>query len=61
MFLTRGHHAGATQESILQRAILSMEKLIKEGTPKEAQIILGWLLDMWRLPVALPLQDKFDA
>jgi hypothetical protein len=37
-----------------------LEKLVKEGTPKEVQIVLGWLLNTSRLLVALP-QDKFEA
>jgi hypothetical protein len=60
MFVTSRPHAGDTQEPILQRAILSMEKLATEGTPEEIQIVLGWLIDTRRLLVALP-QDKFEA
>jgi hypothetical protein len=60
MFVTSRPHAGETQEPILRRAILSMEKLATEGTPEEIQIVLGWLLDTRRLLVALP-QDKFEA
>ena len=37
-----------------------MEKLATEGTPKEIQIVLSWLIDTRRLTVALP-QDKFEA
>jgi hypothetical protein len=60
MFVTSRPHAGDTQEPILRRAILSMEKLATEGTPEEIQIVLGWLIDTRRLLVALP-QDKFEA
>jgi hypothetical protein len=60
VFVTSRPHAGDTQEPILRRAILSMEKLATEGTPEEIQIVLGWLIDTRRLVVALP-QDKFEA
>jgi hypothetical protein len=60
MFVTSCPHAGEAAEPILRRAILLLEKLVKEGTPDEIQIVLGWLLDTRRLLVALP-QDKFEA
>jgi hypothetical protein len=60
MFVTSRPHAGDTQEPILRRAILSMEKLATEGTPEEIQIVLGWLIDTRRLLAALP-QDKSEA
>jgi hypothetical protein len=60
MFVTSRPYAGNTQEPILRRAILSMEKLATEGTLEEIQIVLGWLIDTRRLLVALP-QDKFEA
>jgi hypothetical protein len=60
MFVTSRPHAGDDKEPILRRAILSLEKLLKEGTPEEIQIVLGWLLDTRRLLVALP-EDKYLA
>ena len=45
---------------ILRCAILSMLKLLAEGSPAEQQIVLGWLLDTSRLLVSLP-SDKYSA
>ena len=59
MHVTSRPHAGDI-ESILRRAILSMLKLLAEGSPAEQQIILGWLLDTRRLLVSLP-DDKYAA
>jgi hypothetical protein len=35
VFVTSRPHAGEAAEPMLQRAVISMEKLVKEGTPKE--------------------------
>jgi hypothetical protein len=59
MFVTSRPHAG-DNEPILRRAILSMIKLLAEGSPAEVQIVLGWLLNTRRLLVALP-EDKYQA
>ena len=47
-------------EPVPHRQTLSMSKLAAEGTPKEIQVVLGWLLDTRRLILALP-QDKYLA
>jgi hypothetical protein len=60
MFVTSRPHAGPDREPILRRAILSLEKLLREGAPSEIQIVLGWSLNTRRLLVALP-DDKFTA
>ena len=59
MHVTSRPHAGE-KEPILRRAILSMMKLLAEGSPAEQQIVLGWLLDTRRLLVSLP-DDKYEA
>ena len=59
MHVTSRPHAGKL-EPILRRAILSMPKLLAEGSPAEQQIVLGWLLDARRLLVSLP-DDKYSA
>ena len=43
MHVTSRPHAGDDKEPILRRAILSMMKLLAEGSPAEQQIVLGWL------------------
>jgi hypothetical protein len=40
--------------------LLSVPKLIAEGTPSKEQIVLGWLLNTRLLLILLPL-DKFEA
>jgi hypothetical protein len=60
MFVTNRPHAGSETEPIQRRNVLSLPKLQAEGTPDERQIVLGWLLDTYRLLVLLP-QDKFTA
>ena len=45
---------------VLRRETLSLSKLAAEGTPKEIQIVLGWLLNTRRLVLALH-QDKYLA
>ena len=47
-------------EPVFRRQTLSMSKLAAEGTPKEIQVMLGWLLDTQRLILALT-QDKYLA
>ena len=59
MHVTSRPHAGIL-EPILRRVILSLTKLIAEGSPAEQQIVLGWLLDTRRLLVSLP-DDKYSA
>ncbi len=60
MHVTSRPHAGDTEEPIARRNILSLPKLLAEGTPDERQIVLGWLLDTHLLLVLLP-PDKFTA
>jgi hypothetical protein len=59
MHVTSRPHAG-NSEPPLRRAMLSMLKLVAEGSPSEQQIALGWLLDTRRLLVSLP-SDKHEA
>jgi hypothetical protein len=59
MYITSRPHAGIL-EPILRRAILSMAKLLAEGSPAEQQIVLGWMLDTRRLMTSLP-DDKYKA
>jgi hypothetical protein len=60
MFLTSRPHAGEDLEPIIRRAILSIPKLLAEGSPAERQIVLGWMLDTRRLLISLP-DDKYQA
>jgi hypothetical protein len=60
MHVTSRPHAGAEEEPVPRRNILSLPKLLAEGTPDERQIVLGWLLDTHLLRVSLP-EDKFTA
>jgi hypothetical protein len=60
MFVTSRPHAGTTQEPIARRPILSISKLLAEGSPAEQQIVLGWMLDARRLLISL-LEDKYQA
>jgi hypothetical protein len=60
MFVTSHPHAGTTQEPIARRLILSIPKLLAEGSPAERQIVLGWMLDTQRLLISLP-EDKYKA
>jgi hypothetical protein len=60
MFLTSRPHAGTTEEPIARRPILSIPKLLAEGSPAERQIVLGWMIDARRLLISLP-EDKFQA
>jgi hypothetical protein len=59
MCVTSRPRAGDS-EPLLRRAMLSMMKLVTEGSPSEQQIVLGWLLDTCRLLVSLP-NDKHEA
>jgi hypothetical protein len=59
MHVTSRPHAGKS-EALLRRAMLSMLKLVAEGSPSEQQIVLGWLLDTRRLLISLP-SDKYEA
>jgi hypothetical protein len=49
---------GDDVEPIQQQNILLIPKLTAEGTPKEVQMVLGWLLDTEALLVLLP-PDNF--
>jgi hypothetical protein len=60
MHVTSRPHAGAEEEPVPRRNILSIPKLLAEGIPDEQQIVLGWLLDTHLLSVSLP-DDKFKA
>jgi hypothetical protein len=60
MHVTSRPHAGDHVEPIKRRNILSLPKLLAEGTPDERQIVLGWMLDAHLLLVQLP-EDKFQA
>ena len=60
MHLTSRPHAGDEEEPIPRRPILSLPKLMAEGSPAEVQIVLGWRVDTRRLEVSLP-NDKFEA
>ena len=60
MHVTSRPHAGDDKEPISRRPLLSMPKLLAEGSPAEIQIVLGWRLDTRRLLIALP-DDKFIA
>jgi hypothetical protein len=60
MFVTNQLHAGKDNEPIQHRNIISIPKLLIEGTPDKCQIVLGWLLNTHHLLVRLP-DDKFWA
>jgi hypothetical protein len=59
MHLTSRPHAGDA-EPIIRRDILSVSKLIAEGTPAEIQCVLGWLINTRTLLLSLP-DDKYEA
>ena len=46
-------------ELLLQDVMLAIEKALAEGTPAEAQIVLGWLIDTHQLLISLP-QEKLN-
>ena len=48
------------KEPVFRREQLSLSKLLAEGTPKEIQIILGWLINTRLLIMSLP-NDKYLA
>ena len=60
MHVTSRPHAGDAEEPIVRRPLLSLPKLLAEGSPAEVQIVLGWRLDTRRMLIALP-DDKFNA
>jgi hypothetical protein len=60
MFVTSRPHAGDDHEPIQRRNILSLPKLVAEGSPDEWQVVLGWLIDTHLLLIRLPT-DKYDA
>ena len=60
MHVTSRPHAGNSEEPISRRNILSLPKLLAEGTPDERQIVLGWLIDTHLLLILLP-KDKFST
>jgi hypothetical protein len=47
-------------EPVKQGDLVSKPKLVAEGTPEEAQIVLGWMLNTRLLQILLP-SDKFEA
>ena len=51
--VTKRPHPGESKP-VLRQAILSLPKLLVEGSPAEQQIVLGWLSDSCRLSVSLP-------
>ena len=60
MHVTSRPHAGDGVEPITRRALLSLPKLLAEGSPDEVQIVLGWRIDTRGMIIALP-DDKFQA
>ena len=60
MHVTSRPHAGDGAEPIIRRPLLSMSKLLAEGSPAEIQIVLGWRLDTRRMLIGLP-DDNFVA
>ena len=60
MHVTSRPHAGDSNEPITRRNLLSIPKLLAEGSPDEVQIVLGWRIDTRRMLVALP-DDKYHA
>ena len=60
MHVTSRPHAGAGEEPVPRRPILSLPKLIAEGRPEEVQTVLGWTINTRRLEVSLP-SDKYYA
>jgi hypothetical protein len=60
MFVTSRSPSGTTQEPIARPPILSIPKLLAEGSPAERQIVLGWMLDARRLLMSLP-EEKYKA
>jgi len=57
--VTSRPHAG-DDEPIPRQELLSIAKLLAEGSPEEIQAVLGWILDTRRLLVSLPT-DKTNA
>ena len=60
MHVTSRPHAGDGAEPIPRRPILSIPKLMAEGSPDEVQIVPGWQIDTRRLMISLP-DDKYHA
>ena len=60
MHVTSRPHAGEENEPVPRRPILSLPKLLAEGSPAEIQTVLGWRIDTRRLLIALP-DDKYEA
>ena len=60
MHVTSRPHSGDEDEPIPRRPILSIPKLLAEGSPREIQIVLGWRIDTRRLLISLP-DDKYTA
>jgi hypothetical protein len=58
--VTTRPHAGTDSEPVPRRPLISLPKLLAEGSPAELQIVLGWRLNTRRLIVSLP-DDKFIA
>jgi hypothetical protein len=57
--VTSRPHTG-NSEPVKGRGLLSAPKLEAEGTPEEAQLVLGWLLNTRILQIILPF-DKYEA
>ena len=60
MHVTSRPHAGNDREPIVRRTLLSLPKLLAEGSPAEVQNVLGWRIDTRSLTIALP-DDKYRA
>jgi hypothetical protein len=60
MHITSRPHAGNKLEPLPRRTLLSIPKLVSEGSPAEIQTVLGWRLDTRRLSLSLP-DDKHEA
>ena len=58
MFVTSQPHAGEAAEPLPRRDILSLPKLMAEGTPAESQIVLGWRVNTREMTIGLP-ENKF--
>ena len=60
MHVTSRPHAGDDREPIVRRTLLSLPKLLAEGSPAEVQNVLGWRINTRSLSIALP-DDKYRA
>ena len=60
MHATSRPHAGDDVEPIPRRPLLSIPKLLAEGSPAEVQTVLGWRINTRELSISLP-DDEFKA